>query len=390
MTYNIDQIPISYDEIPQELLDITNKSRANFFTWNGQFSPQFIEVLIERYTSYDSKIFDPFLGSGTVLFEAARKNINASGIELNPSAYYMAKIYELSNISEAQRTVLAKKFDKLVFEICRSDNIMQTIVNKLNSLDEKYINDTFSLLVVLFDISNNGVTVQLITKKWSKIRDIITSLPHTTQPIVANLGDSRNINLPNDEIDLVITSPPYVNVFNYHQNYRKSVELLGFDMLQIARKELGSNRKNRSNRLLTLIQYCIDMSLVFSELIRICNKNARMIIVIGKESNILSYSFSNSEIIYLLAKNIFGLTLLLRQQRSFKNKFGQIISEDILHFSNNKVASDIPKDYIISQAKGIARTMLEDKLVAINPKDETSFLYAIQNFNSVKPSEGLL
>lgn len=33
---------------------------------------------------------------------------------------------------------------------------------------------------------------------------------------------------------LLITSPPYINVFNYHQKYRRSVEALGYDVLAIA------------------------------------------------------------------------------------------------------------------------------------------------------------
>ena len=37
------------------------------------------------------KILDPFAGSGTVLYECARKNISAYGIELNISAYLMSK-----------------------------------------------------------------------------------------------------------------------------------------------------------------------------------------------------------------------------------------------------------------------------------------------------------
>lgn len=120
---------------------------------------------------------------------------------------------------------------------------------------------------------------------------------------------------------LLITSPPYINVFNYHQKYRRSVEALGYDVLAIAKNEFGSNRKNRGNRLLTVIQYCIDMALSFKEVIRTCRDGARMIYVVGRESNVLGYSFCNSRLIFEIATQIFEIPFLLRQERVFKNRF---------------------------------------------------------------------
>jgi DNA modification methylase len=385
----LDEIPINYTEIPQELLDISCKSRSNFFSWNGQFSPQFIEILIDRYAFNNNYIFDPFLGSGTVLYEASRKNLIACGIELNPSAYFMAKVYELSNLTLTERESFVANFDRIILEICQSCNLIKSITEKVFDPNSIQFKNLLSLLVVLLDVFNNDLTIPLVLKKWGKIRNVIVSLPYSSNLITAKLGDSRNVNIANNSIDLVITSPPYINVFNYHQNYRKSVELLGFNLLKIARQELGSNRKNRSNRLLTLIEYCLDMALVFNELSRICKDNARIIIVVGKESNILSYSFSNSEILYLLATSIFNFNLILRQQRSFKNRFGNIIFEDILHFSNTGSSGSLTNDIILSKAQEIAKSVLSDKLNSVAIKDKIYFEYAITNFNLIQPSEGI-
>lgn len=59
-----------------------------------------------------------------------------------------------------------------------------------------------------------------------------------------------------------------------------------------------------------------------------------MIYVVGRESSVLGYSFCNSELIYNIGKEIFDLKLLLRQERVFKNRYGQMIYEDIIHFEN--------------------------------------------------------
>lgn len=87
------ETPINRQEINQKILDIEDKQRTNPLPWKGQFSPQFIEALIEKYADKNSIIFDPFLGSGTVLYEAGRCGIEIKdAIEkaetVEPSLYY--------------------------------------------------------------------------------------------------------------------------------------------------------------------------------------------------------------------------------------------------------------------------------------------------------------
>lgn len=89
--------------IPQDELNITVKRRINPFTWNGQFSPLFVECMLEKFTTPSSVIIDPFAGSGTVLYESARLGRSAIGMELNPSAYFMSKFYENCNLTEETR-----------------------------------------------------------------------------------------------------------------------------------------------------------------------------------------------------------------------------------------------------------------------------------------------
>ncbi|HRF93979.1 MAG TPA: hypothetical protein PLZ51_02230, partial [Aggregatilineales bacterium] len=81
-------------------------------------------------------------------------------------------------------------------------------------------------------------------------------MPYSTMPIDVILADARAMPVPQQSIDFVLTSPPYINVLNYHQQYRTSIESFGYNILQIAKSEIGSNRKHRSNRFLTVIQYC--------------------------------------------------------------------------------------------------------------------------------------
>jgi len=54
----------------QDKLDVLAKKRANLFNWRGQFTPEFVEYMLQNFTKQGDFVLDPFSGSGTVLQEA--------------------------------------------------------------------------------------------------------------------------------------------------------------------------------------------------------------------------------------------------------------------------------------------------------------------------------
>ena len=52
-------------------LNLKERSRTSLFPWRGQFSPQLIEILLNNFAKTNSIVLDPFVGSGTTLFESA-------------------------------------------------------------------------------------------------------------------------------------------------------------------------------------------------------------------------------------------------------------------------------------------------------------------------------
>lgn len=352
-------IEINYDEIPQSELNIDIRTRTNLFAWNGQFSPQFVEAELTKYAKDGYFVLDPYLGSGTVLYECARKDISAYGVELNVSAYSMAKMYELSCLNMEERNRLVYKVEKMIQNVSYDENYLDRIVNEALNNANRRIKEILTALIIIMDICNKKITTRLLLSKWNSLKDIILELPETQRRISAENGDARNIPLEDNCVDMILTSPPYINVFNYHQKYRASVEKLGYDVLDIAKSEIGANRKNRSNRLYTVIQYCIDIALSLKEAERVCKKDARMIYVVGRESTVLGYTFCNSELVYNLGTQIFGFAFDIRQERVFKNRYGQMIYEDIIHFVNNKL--DISEEDVIEKARIIAVEMLKSK-----------------------------
>ena len=98
-----DHFPIDHSSIPQARLDLVNRYRTSLFPWRGQFSPGFIELMLTEYTNSDSVIADPFVGSGTSLFEAARKSLTCFGAEINPAAVLMARTVCFTNLNLPER-----------------------------------------------------------------------------------------------------------------------------------------------------------------------------------------------------------------------------------------------------------------------------------------------
>jgi hypothetical protein len=210
-------------------------------------------------------------------------------------------------------------------------------------------------------------------------------LPFTMEPISMFLSDARSTPIDSDSIDLVVTSPPYINVFNYHQQYRASLEYLQYDLLRVAKSEIGSNRKHRGNRFLTVIQYCLDIALVFAELFRIGRSEGRIIFIVGRESTIRGTRFYNGEIVAEIVHRVFDIELISRQERSFKNRFGQDIYEDILHFPCHKI--NMSENTIIAKAEEVAGLVIENAIDAItNDTVKEDIISALEKLGSIYPS----
>ncbi len=364
-------IPTNDSDIAQALLNIERKERSNLFAWNGQFSPQLVEVLLRKYARNDAAVLDPFAGSGTVLYECGRFNLRGISSEINPSAFAMMRLYQLINISKADREHYVEEVDEALAPILVSDlELLQSatsfpeVENQASParLSGKLCGWPRSLLEALLILTDNGMKgLSELRAVWKKLKSIVLELPLSDAPLLALNCDARCLPIPDASVDLVLTSPPYINVFNYHQQYRSGAEALGWDLLKVAKSEIGSNRKHRGNRFLTVVQYCLDISAVLAELGRVCKPSARAIFVVGRESSVRGSRFYNGEIVARLAAECTGFALGFRQERVFTNRYGQAIVEDILHFGRKKTRKHCDL-FNSPDALAIARSFLQNAL----------------------------
>lgn len=334
--------------LTQEKLDVTVKKRSNLFSWRGQFTPEFVEYVLQSFSKTGDYILDPFSGSGTVLLESAKLNLRATGFEINPAAYAMSKFFTFCNLSMTDRIEFANKFELKLNPYLANlngqrvytenpdyrtaySNLLRFAETFDNQFTEK--NERVFFLNMLFQSEKDkSLTLrESILKSFNYTKSVFLGLPFSDKPISALLNDARHTgDTLTNKIDLILTSPPYINVFNYHQNYRAIIETFNFNILKVAHSEFGSNRKNRGNRFKTVIQYCIDMEQSIRAFWNALKPNGRIVLIVGRESNVRGNPFYNGQMVVEILEHSDAFIDIKILERKFTNKFGDNIKEDII------------------------------------------------------------
>jgi len=370
--------------LPASVLNIECKSRSNLFPWRGQFSPQLADSLLRAYAPPGATVLDPFMGSGTVLVEAARLGLAAHGYEVNPAAYLLARVYELCAIPKVERPALLDAAEAVLtrarpsaFELplFRSKSTHTPVPEPAAFWISEAVDQRVRVLLEAFLVllNDHSADDDFYASKWATVQTVVLELPYSDRRVLASLGDARALTLPDHSVDFVLTSPPYINVFNYHHNSRASIELLGWKPLVVARSEIGSNRKFRQNRFLTVVQYCIDMTLSLAELCRVCTSEGRVLLVLGRESNVHKTAFFNGRIVKRLATEVLEFSVQHQQERVFQNRFGQSIYEDLLHITPGR-SRRFDRQKLIERSRSIGKEVLEEAVDRV-PSDRSHYLH---------------
>lgn len=347
----------------QSLLDIDKKTRTSVMPWRGQFSPQLVEYFIRKNAPRSGVILDPFSGSGTVLYEAAALGHQAIARDINPAAIALAQASSICAVPKPQRSIILEEVaafaDKIKHRASQQDGPLSVtyVAEMFRARQSEFTStDVVQAFVMSAFGDNTELKIKSISRALNATQRLVLGAPETSQHLSVDVGDARDLGLPPDSVDYLITSPPYINVFNYHQNYRPIIQALGHTPLAAARAEIGANRKFRMNRFITVAQYCIDIALFFGEAAQILRDGSPMTIVMGRESNVRGVSFKNGALVAAIASDGLGGVIESWNERSFLNRFGATIYEDVLTI--------IPKENSSSVLEEVGRSVGTEALRA--------------------------
>ena len=320
---------------------MSTRERLSRLPWKGQFTPEFVDVLLDAYLPDGGVVLDPFAGSGTVLFEAARRGMKSYGAEISDAALVFSRVAELSSLGLESRlealTIARQLLDRWPRQqetqrsLCSDTAPEREVIEAARS--EPRVWRLVSAAVVLAQTTRSKIVRSSVLEALTRLRGIVLESATPRPPCHVYQADARALPLDDETVDLVVTSPPYINVHNYHQYARAAVELLGGDPLGAAKSEIGANRKFRQNRFLTVVQYAIDMAEVLAELRRVVDPGGRVVVVLGRESRVRGITFANGSLLTVLAQREESFEVRRRMERSFINRFGAQIFEDIIELA---------------------------------------------------------
>lgn len=250
----------------------TELPRHRWYYYKEGFSPLLVENAIEQIgIQKDDLIIDPFNGSGTTTLTASLKGHKSFGIEVNPFTSFLSETkvrdVKTKNIDFWKETLVenSKKgaeSDLIGFStFSKTDQLDKWLFNEsvlkafeggwnlVNTIPSHNLKKLFRLALISSAMQNCNATkdgkclryrdywlqngfdkatfLESLNANIKQIKTDIISHPIKEKPTIVN-GDSRRIlNSINsfDRFKLCITSPPYLNTFDYTDIYRPELFL---------------------------------------------------------------------------------------------------------------------------------------------------------------------
>ncbi len=80
------------------------------------------------------------------------------------------------------------------------------------------IHNVIANTIIRYGEAQGANDADLFRRAFHQHKTVVEQLPYNPNPCRVLHSDARRLPLDDQSIDLIIISPPYINVFNYHQN----------------------------------------------------------------------------------------------------------------------------------------------------------------------------
>ncbi len=277
----------SKDDFSMNFKKAQSKPIHRWFKYKEGFSPSIVANFINRFNEKKNPIiFDPFGGIGTTVLESSLNGFMAYSNDVNPLSNYISRI-KTKQYSEGYLNMLkeiAKNFDSIQFKNKINPPGNNTVINYfddvtldailkiqywINQIKNTDIYNIFNLALItnLENLSThrkdgNGVKRKRNYSPYNSIDDIKTIILKTIDMFVSDIEMTTLIYEPNvlsqssvksysidQKADIVITSPPYANCFDYSKVYLVELWFSRFF------KDKSDQKRFRENSIISHVHY---------------------------------------------------------------------------------------------------------------------------------------
>lgn len=290
----------------------------------AKFPPQLPKRILQQYAVKGQTILDPFCGSGTTLVEARIFGLNAIGVDVNGLSVLLSQVKATSLtpkqfsiietfIAEMQEQIFKWKMSgrpKIkVKEIEGQDhwfqnNVSEEITFLLNRIEKQtdieiqnFLKIVLSSIIVRVSNQDSDTrfaavekniadcfTLEQFCKKATEYNSRMvqySKLVNGKTKLTVHNADSRNLDfIADNSIDIIITSPPYANTYDYYLYHKFRKRWLDLDVKFAQYNEIGSRREYSSLKEKPE-KWNEDLTKCFVEMHRVLKPNQLAFIVIG-------------------------------------------------------------------------------------------------------------
>lgn len=291
-------------------------------SYRACFKPELPRFFIEKLTKEGDVVYDPFSGRGTTVIEAGLLNRNIIMNDINPLSNILIKPrFNIPNLDEIEKRLENIQYDyslqsdidlsmfyekKTESEIVFLKNYFKVKKNKdhvdewIQMVSTNRLTGHSSGFFSVYSLPPNQATTQkrqikineskkqtpeyrntkdiIIKKSKSLLKEIDNNVITRMQKIYKNslfinedAGKTKQIE--SDSVNLVVTSPPFLDVVRYDNDNWLRCWFNSINMVEISKKITMSNKMN---------DWIIKMDSVFKELYRVLKNEGWIIFEVGE------------------------------------------------------------------------------------------------------------
>jgi site-specific DNA-methyltransferase (cytosine-N4-specific) len=255
----------------------TQEHLHSIHPYPARFIPQIPRLAIRRYAKPGQRVLDPFAGGGTTLLEAALAGCPSVGVDNNAVAHLVAvaktQRYQPKDVRALY--ALGRRIDGESLDAVRPAipdytnrdywfsgaaledlGRLRAVIDGLPVRPRRFALAVFSAIVLRASRQDSDTRYARIERnyvpgsasRWfaSKLSKALTRLDAVREllvaPVECHLGDSRELDfIDHNSIDLLVTSPPYLNAYDYHKYHRHRLHWIDGDVAMARDREIGKH-----------------------------------------------------------------------------------------------------------------------------------------------------